>query len=71
MFWVIPTPPCPAEDVSNMNRKYALRDPPPKVFEGFQAARLDALYLSFADPGLSFAELKGLFDIFILLQGLS
>ena len=62
---MIPTPPFALGGVergSTINREYALRDPPPNDLEGFQAARLDAL---------SFAELKGLFDILILLQGLS
>ena len=68
MWYVIPTPPFAPGGVergSSMNREYALRDPPPKDLEGFQAARFDAL--SVADP---VGELQRLFDIFILLQGL-
>ena len=49
MWYVIPTPPFMIggkERGSAQNREYALRDPPPKQLEGFQAA---SAYLSFPE----------------------
>jgi uncharacterized protein (DUF1810 family) len=66
MWYVIPTPPFVMGGIergSRMNREYALRDPPPRELEGFQAARA---YLDFPEEkGVSLRQ--NLCDIFVAI----
>jgi uncharacterized protein (DUF1810 family) len=66
MWYVIPTPPFVVGGVergSGQNREYALRDPPPRELEGFQAARA---YLDFPEEdGVSLR--RNLCDIFVAI----
>jgi uncharacterized protein (DUF1810 family) len=67
MWYVIPTPPFVLGGVergSGQNREYALRDPPPRELEGFQAARA---YLDFPEEdGVSLR--RNLCDIFVAIS---
>jgi uncharacterized protein (DUF1810 family) len=66
MWYVIPTPPFVMGGIergSQMNREYALRDPPPRALEGFQAARA---YLDFPEEdGVNLRQ--NLCDIFVAI----
>jgi len=66
MWYVIPTPPFVMGGIergSQMNREYALRDPPPRELEGFQAARA---YLDFPEEdGVNLR--RNLCDIFVAI----
>ena len=66
MWYVIPTPPFVMDGIergSQMNREYALRDPPPRALEGFQAARA---YLDFPEEdGVNLR--RNLCDIFVAI----
>ena len=66
IWFVIPTPPYAPDGVelgSSLNRKYALRDPPPRELEGFQAARA---YLDFPEED-KVSLRRNLRDIFVAI----
>ena len=66
MWYVIPTPPFVLGGVergSGQNREYALRDPPPRELEGFQAARA---YLDFPEED-KVSLRRNLRDIFVAI----